>query len=218
MTVASLVRKTLALNNHRVQKVSEQDGKIVVSLDTIRRRKLPCSKCGTFGRVRDRLPERTWRHVPLWGIAVELKYRPARVACTCCGKPKVEAIPWALGKSSLTKELACVLATWSRILAWDVVARLFGVSWSTVVKAVASAVAYGLAQREPGRLRVIGIDEISRKKGHVYHTQVYDLDTKTLVWSAEGWGKETIDLLQLHRSCSKQGDPRDLLRHVGQLR
>lgn len=193
MTVASLVRKTLALNNHRVKKVTEREGKIVVSLDVIGRRRLPCSNCGTFAKVRDRLPSRTWRHVPLWGIGVQLTYRPARVSCPCCGTPKVEAIPWAMGKSSMTKELAVVLATWSRILAWDVVARLFGVSWSTVVKAVSSSVAYGLAKRDLGKLRMIGIDEISRKKGHVYHTQVYDLDTKTLVWSAEGRGKETIE-------------------------
>jgi transposase len=73
-------------------------------------------------------------------------------------------IPWAMGKSTLSRPLIVELATWSRLLAWDVVAQLFGVSWSTVVSAVEQAVAYGLARRDLSEVRVIGIDEPSRRK------------------------------------------------------
>lgn len=193
MSLSSLVRKTLALKNHKVTKIVEQEGRLVVRLDWIRRRRLPCSACGTVGKVRERAPERAWRHVPLWGIEVELRYRPCRVSCPACDKVKVEAIPWSAGKSPISKPLIVVLATWSRLLAWDVVARLYGVSWSTVVVAVKQAVDYGLERRDLGRLRYLGIDEISRKKGHTYHTNVYDLETKTLVWSKEGRSKETLE-------------------------
>jgi transposase len=122
--VASLVRNALALKNHRVDRVAAVDGRIVVHLEPIGRRALPCSACGTFDRVRDRRPERRWRHVPVWDIPVELRYRPARVACSACGTPKVEAIPWTMGKSTLSRPLLVELATWSRLLAWDVVADL----------------------------------------------------------------------------------------------
>jgi len=193
VSLVSLVRKTLALKHHRVIRVAEQDGWLVVELDWIRRRRLPCSTCSKPSKVRERSPERSWRHVPLWGIDVELRYRPCRVSCRSCGKIKVEAIPWSIGKSPISKPLVVVLATWSRLLAWDVVARLYGVSWSTVVVAVNHAVDYGLERRDLSRLRYIGIDEISRKKGHVYHTNVYDLETKTLVWSKEGRSKETLE-------------------------
>lgn len=192
MTVASLVRKTLGLKNHSVKKVIEKDGRVVVSLDRIKRRLLPCSVCGSFERVKDRLPERSWRHVPLWGIEVELRYRPCRVRCSCCEAIKVEKIPWTLGKSSISHPLIIVLATWSRLLAWDVVAKLYGVSWSMVISAVDAAVAYGLEQRDLKKLRFIGVDEISRRRGHIYHTNVYDLETKTLVWSKEGRSKDTL--------------------------
>jgi len=79
VSVASLVRKTLGLKNHRVVKVVDDHGRVVVWLDRIRRRRLPCSVCGTFDPVKDRLPERSWRHVPLWGLDVELRYRSLRV-------------------------------------------------------------------------------------------------------------------------------------------
>lgn len=155
--------------------MGRENDRIVVELDTIGRRWLPCSACGTFDRVRDRRPERRWRHLPVWEIPVELRYRPARVACSGCGTPKVEVIPWSIGKSPLSRPLVVELAEWSRLLAWDVVARLYGVSWATVVGAVEQAVAYGLARRDLSELRVIGVDELSGKKGHAYHTNVQTL-------------------------------------------
>lgn len=50
-----------------------------------------------------------------------------------------------------------------------------------MVTAVGAAVDHGLARRDLSKLRCIGIDEISRKRRHVYHTNVYDLETKTLI-------------------------------------
>jgi transposase len=38
----------------------------------------------------------------------------------------------------------------------------------------------------------IRIDEISRKKGHIYHTQLYDLIEKRLLWSGENRTAETL--------------------------
>ena len=195
MQLASLVRDALGLKNHRVEAVGRDDGKITVLVERIRGRWLPCSGCGTFDKMRDRLPERRWRHLPIWDVPVELRYRPARVACSGCGTPRVEVIPWAMGKSTLSRPLIVELATWSRLLAWDVVARLFGVSWSTVVGAVDQAVAYGLARRELSGLRVIGVDELSRRKHHVYHTNEYDIgsEPKRLIWSGEGRKEKTLE-------------------------
>jgi transposase len=191
VTVASLVRNTLGLKRHRVVRVTEEAGHVVVDLDLIRRRQQPCSGCGTFAMVRDRLQQRRWRHVPLWGMPCVLRYRPARVRCELCGIT-VEAIPWSQGKSPIAQPLIVVLATWSRLLAWDVVARLFGVRWSTVYAAVQSAVEYGVARRDLSGVIILGIDELSRRKRHVYHTNVYDLQTKRLLWSAEGRSARTL--------------------------
>ncbi len=69
------------------------------------------------------------------GMSVTIVYRPRQVGCDRCGV-KVEKIPWASGKSPLAYPLVVVLATWTRLLAWQVVGRLFGVSWSTVRAAV----------------------------------------------------------------------------------
>jgi transposase len=84
------------------------------------------------------------------------------------------------------------LATWSRTLPWQQVAKLFGCAWGTVAAAVEEAVEYGLAKRDLGELTHVGIDEISRKRGHVYVTNVYDLIAKRLVWSGAGRSADTL--------------------------
>lgn len=192
MQVASIVRKTLGVKRHKVVSVTEEESGLVVRLDVKGRHSLACGGCGQLAKVRDRRRERTWRHVPLWGIPVHLRYRPARVKCPRCGI-RVEAIPWTQGKSPLSTALIHILAVWARLLSWEVVAKLFRVAWGTVASAVRTAVKYGLAHRETEAVRYLGIDEISRKKGHEYLTQVYDLERKRLLWSGEGRKAETLN-------------------------
>lgn len=192
MLVESIVRRTLGIKHHVVRRIISQEDRMVVELDVLRGRRLPCSCCGTRGRVRDRLRVREWKHVPLWGVAVTLRYAPARVCCPQCGKVRVEAIPWSQGKCRLSTGLIWCLATLSKLLAWDQVAGLYGVHWNTVAAAVRQTVAYGLAHRQMGAVLCIGVDELSRRKGHVYVTNVYDLEEKRLLWSGEGRGQETL--------------------------
>jgi len=193
MLIKSIVRRTLGIKRHVVKRVEQHDTELRIELDAWKRRWLPCGSCGKLGRVRDRLKVRQWKHVPLWGMATTLRYAPRRVVCPRCAKVRVEAIPWSQGKCRLSKGLIWLLASWCKLLAWDVVARLFGVHWNTVATAVRQAVAWGLEHRELDGVLYIGIDELSRRKGHVYVTNVYDLKEKRLIWSGEGRSRETLE-------------------------
>lgn len=192
MSLKSIIRQTLNLSDHKVVKIEGNKEGISIYIEKKLLRRLPCSSCGTRSKARDRLKSRTWRHVPLWGIPVVIHYRPIRVKCKRCGI-KVENIPWCKGKSSLTLPLVSVLATFAKLLAWEQVSNLFHVSWGTVRSSVNTAVEYGLEKRDLSNVRIIGIDEISRKKGHVYHTNVYDIVNKTLLWSGEGRKTDTLN-------------------------
>ena len=193
MLMKSIARRTLGIKDHRVTEVTDGTDGLTIRLDIRRGRRLRCGRCGTRSRVRDRLKERTWRHVPMWGIPVTLRYAPARVRCERCGAVCVEKIPWSYGKCRLSIGLIWMLAEFAKLLAWDVVARLLGVHWNTVAAAVRRAVRYGLTHRRIGRVLYIGLDELSRRRGHVYVTNVYDLHKKCILWSGEGRGKETIE-------------------------
>ncbi|WP_422444007.1 transposase [Endozoicomonas sp. ALB091] len=56
-----------------------------------------CSGCQQPAPGYDRLAERRFEFVPLWGIRVFLLYKMRRVECKTCGV-KVEQVPWAEGK------------------------------------------------------------------------------------------------------------------------
>ena len=93
----------------------------------------------------------------------------------------------------VTRALLVTIATWTRVLPWQQVARWCGCAWGTVEHAVETAVAYGVAHRDLTAVTHIGIDEISRKQGHVYVTNVYDLARKRLRWSGEGRSQATLE-------------------------
>ena len=105
-----------------------------------------CSGCGQAGPGYDRLPQRRYEFVPLWALQVFLLYAPRRVDCPRCGV-KVERLPWADGKSPLTKSYQWFLASWAKLLAWQQVAERFRTSWQSVYRAVQMAVSWGLAHR-----------------------------------------------------------------------
>ena len=209
MLVSKLIRNTLPLQGFCVEKVSTNGGSLAVQIIPDRRYSPLCGRCGRTGRYRDTRSVRSFRHVPLWGIGVILYYAPRRVRCEACRGVYVERMPWVAGKRRMTTALAVYLATWAKDLPWARVAELFRCSWGTVNNAVAHVVDYGLANRNLAKITQIGVDEISRKRGHVYLTNVYDLDRAVLIWSGDGRTKDTIkaffEFLGPERSKQLQG-------------
>lgn len=152
-----------------------------------------CSGCGRPGPAYDRLETRRFSYVPLWGIAVFFLYAMRRVACPVCGV-RVEQVPWADGKSPITKSYAWFLAVWARRLSWKEVAACFGTSWDTVYRSVAWVVSYGLEHRDLSGVTAIGIDEVAMHAGHKYMTVVYQLDKgcRRLLWIGKDRTERTL--------------------------
>jgi transposase len=142
-----------------------------------------CSGCGKRGSGYDTLALRRFEFIPVWGYAVVLLYAMRRVDCRGCGV-KVEQVPWAIGKHTLCKAYMLFLAQWARRLSWRETAMAFRTSWEKVFHAVEWVVEWGLAHREWGALRAIGVDEIQYGRGHQYLTLVYQIDAglTRLLW------------------------------------
>lgn len=162
-----------------------------------------CSGCGEARPGYDRLAERRFQFVPLWGIAVQFVYAMRRVACPTCGV-KVERVPWADGKSSITTSYQWFLARWAKRMCWKDVAAAFHVSWESVYGAVKQAVSWGLAHRDLEHIESIGIDEVQWRRGHKYQTVVYQLDEgrKRLLWI--GPDRTAKTLLRFFRMLGKR--------------
>jgi transposase len=147
---------------------------LVVRIEPRKNSRPFCSGCGRRGPAYDRLEERRFEFVPLWGIIVFLAYRMRRVDCRRCGVT-VEMVPWCDGKNRLTTTYRWFLATWAKRLSWSEVASVFRTSWDSVRRAVGHAVEWGLAHRDLSGLTALGIDEVAWGRGHTYLTLVYDI-------------------------------------------
>ena len=190
--VQTLIRKLLRLKAHTVTQVEVAETAITVTIDRLGSRLLSCGLCGLRCRkVHSRQAERTWHDLSMRNHKMILRYRPRRVNCPRCGV-RVERFPWAAAWSRLTRPLLRVVAELARQLSGLQVARHFQLNWKTVARAIRQAVAYGLRHRKRRPLHVLGVDEVSRRKGHHYLTVVYDLERRVLLWVGQDRTTETL--------------------------
>jgi transposase len=145
-----------------------------------------CSRCQKVAPGYDRLPERSWLFVPLWGIVTWLVYAARRVNCPEHGVV-VEQVPWSDGKRPVAIAMMCFLSRWARRLSWRETARAFGTSWECVFRSVEWFVEWGLAHRKLEEVWSIGVDEIhwgKRQRSDNFLTVIYQIDghCRRLLW------------------------------------
>jgi transposase len=155
-----------------------------------------CSQCQRPAPGYDRLPERRWQFVPLWGIATWFRYAPRRVQCPEHGVV-VESLPWSDGKRPLTCALMGFLARWARRLSWRETARVFQTSWESVYRSVEWFVQWGLAERQLAGVESLGVDEIHWGHGlraANFLTVIYQIDghCRRLLWVGQRRTEATL--------------------------
>jgi transposase len=133
-----------------------------------------CSQCLSPAPGYDRLAQRRFQFVPLWGMATWFVYAPRRLQCARCGI-HVEHLPWALGKRPVTHSFAWFLASWAKLLSWKVVSERFNTSWEAVFRSVEMAVDWGRQRMDLSGISALGVDEIYWKKGK-FLTLVYQIN------------------------------------------
>jgi transposase len=190
--IETFIRKQLRLKAHTVTRVEESDTCMVVHIDRLGKRLLRCGVCRRRClEVHDIREEREWRDLSMRKLPLKLRYRPRRVECPRCGV-RVEDFPWAEPWARVTTALFNAVARLARELSWQGTARQYGLNWKSVATIVKRAVEYGLRHRARPPVRMIGIDEVSRRKGQVYLTVVYDLERRLLLWVGDDRTEEAV--------------------------
>ena len=192
MLIETFIRKQLRLKAHTVTKVEETGECMRVHIDRLGQRLLRCGVCRRRClQVHDIRKEREWRDLSMRKLPLKLRYRPRRVECPRCGV-RMEDFPWAEPWARVTTALFNAVAVLARELSWQGTARQYGLNWKSVATIVKRAVEYGLRHRARPAVRVIGIDEVSRRKGQVYLTVVYDLERRVLLWVGDDRTEEAV--------------------------
>jgi transposase len=190
--IETFIRKQLRLKAHTVTKVEEAGECMRVHIDRLGQRLLRCGVCRRrCSQVHDIRKEREWRDLSMRKLPLKLRYRPRRVECPRCGV-RVEDFPWAEPWARVTTALFNAVAMLARELSWQGTARQYGLNWKSVATIVKRAVEYGLRHRARPTVRVIGMDEVSRRKGQVYLTVVYDLERRVLLWVGDDRTEEAV--------------------------
>ena len=125
-------------------------------------------------------------------IYLDFEYR--RVSCPECGV-RQERLAWLSDSRRFTRRFAQAVGRQCRELSVDRVAEMHQLSWGQVRRLEVTYMEALLAKHPvPKRLRSIGIDEVSIRKGHSYAIVVADLDRQRPIWMSSSPGRTEADM------------------------
>ena len=113
---------------------------------------------------------------------MELEIR--RVDCWHCGKVKQEKLDWLADNPFYTKRFAFFVGRRCRTMTIKDVAEETRLDWKTIKDLDAQYMREQLRRAGTPGPRVIGLDEVSLRKGHTYRIVVTDLIRKRAIWFA----------------------------------
>jgi len=135
-----------------------------------------CPECGRECSIHDCAPERTWRHLDTMQLITLIRARTPRADCPEHGV-KTMQVAWAAPQGRFTLlferfavEVLLASASVSQACA------LLGLSWDTAQEIMRRAVQRGLERRQLERLKYLGMDEKSFRRGQSYVTLLTDLE------------------------------------------
>ncbi len=194
MRGGSVFVRLLGLGRAVVEGVRIEEGVVVVEARPGRRERSRCGICGRRSPGYDGGEgRRRWRALDLGATRAFVEAKAPRVACKRHGVVVVR-VPWARHGSRFTRPFEAQVAWLASYCSKSAVCELMRVSWLSVGRMIERVVADEQAKRGDRleRLRRIGIDELSYRKGQRYITGVVDHDTGRLVWAADGRDKKTV--------------------------
>ena len=115
-----------------------------------------------------------------------LEFEVRRVFCQNCGKVKRERLEFLADNPFYTKRFAYYVGRRCRTATIKDVAKELKLDWHTVKELDKQYMKAQLAKVGKPRPKVIGIDEISIRKGHTYRIVVSDLEKTRPIWFGVG--------------------------------
>ena len=122
------------------------------------------------------------RDLPCGDRRIYLDVEIRRVACRRCGTVKQERLDWLVDHPFYTKRFAFFVGRRCRSAPIRDVARETHLDWKTVKALEMQYMREQLRRAGTPRPRVIGIDEVSIRKGHTYRIVVSDLGRRRPIW------------------------------------
>lgn len=141
-----------------------------------------CGVCGTSHRTFYDQKRRLVRDLSCGDTRVYLELEVRRLQCRTCGKVKREALPFLADNPFYTKRFAFYVGRRCRSTSIKAVARELRLDWHTVKALEKQYMQEQIRRTGTPAPRIIGIDEVSIRKGHTYRIVVSDLVRRRPIW------------------------------------
>ncbi len=161
-------------------------------------------KCGVHDTV-----ERTWRHLNLFQYKAYITARVPRIK-TKDGVKQVE-VPWGRKGSGFTLLFEAFILQMAMCMSIREVSRLMEENENRIWRIVTYYTEQEIEKQDFSDEPVVNlaVDEVSRKKGHVYVTNFLDVDRKKIVFVARGKDSNTLKAFK-ERYLQKGGKEKDI--------
>ena len=136
--------------------------------------------------------EKRWRHLNFFQYRCELVARVPRANCREHGV-KHCTVPWASPGSGFTLLFEAMIMLLAGQMPVSEVARITGEEDTRLWRLIQRLVEAAHAQKDWSTVRAIAVDETSTRRGRCYATVILDLDTRAVLFIAEGRDSKALE-------------------------
>jgi transposase len=171
---------------------SKEEGRLDLEIDFSKGAKFPCPLCAEEESEVHDTKDRTWRHLNFFQYETYLHARVPRVRCGRCGIRQVE-VPWARPGSGFTLLFEMLALQLNREMSVAGVAEVMGEQANRIWRILGHYVERARRQVDLSGFHILGIEEFSLRKGHVYMTSFSDLEASRVIYLGESRRKEVVE-------------------------
>jgi transposase len=153
-----------------------------------------CPRCNNVTSSSYDYKDRCVRHLDMWGMRTFVHFPQRRFTCEVCGKPFTEQLSWIDSKRRQTRAYEAYIYERVKKTCRKHVAVQEGLSESTVVEIFKKWAKQATRFAGHCRIRILGVDEISLRKGHKQYALVLsDLQRRCVIAVLENRQKDTLE-------------------------
>lgn len=201
---ASMLYHTNQITDVQVKNSEFFADKIVFRvLYTPKTEKCPCCTHGEYSLKGSKI--RNLRMAPLGTKAAFLSVELNRLKCSFCGHIWWPKLPFSQDRKRVTVSFEKYVVSLMNFATIQHVAKFLNVSWHLVKNIHKSHLLREYKGVDFGKLRYIGVDEFSIRKGHEYMTIFINLETGEIIHAVEGKSIESVTsfMLQLKENAKQ---------------
>lgn len=205
-----LFQMALGLDDHWFVSKSDfnpKEKRLDIYLDFQPGTSFPCPICAYESKAYD-TEEKTWRHLNFFQHEAYLHARVPRIKCNGHGV-KTIVVPWARPNSGFTLLFEALILAMAEEMPINAISELVGETDKRLWRIIQHYVEKDIEKQDLSKVSRVGVDETSAKRGHAYVSLFVDMDSKKVIFVAEGKDSLTIQAFKDHL-CKHKGTVRNI--------